>query len=184
MKKSLPKFISLSLAIVLCTPSFNIKKSTKTATKPAFDHRMHQVSISPWTTVSWSTVSSNYGNCLFPVPELTETIIEKAVILRFAKWESTESFFALPLALDDEAMLSMVFTAGVAELYYFSEEPIAPPSIQFSYVLVEAGEDWVGDSQKFKESFYQEMGRAGVDVKDYEGVVEYLSIGEEYVVGR
>lgn len=183
MKKSFPKWISLSLAIVLCTPFFSVKKSTKTAKKPAFDHKPYKVSISPWSTVNWSTISSNYGNCFYPVPELTEAVIEEAVVLRFAKWESTESFFALPLALDDKAMLTMVFTAGLAELYYFSEEPLASPSIQFSYVLVEAGEDWVGDAQKFKKNFYQKMDRLGVDVKDYEAVLEHLSLGEEYVAG-
>lgn len=173
MKNTLTQVACLSLALTFSFfPSVHDSISIDLSGLPRHSIKT-SVYVSEWSPVIWSNPFSTYGNFIYRTPELSEEVIHNSIILRFAKWEATGDLFALPLALNEESMLTMILQPGEIELYYYSDLPMDAPPVQFQYIIISQRSDSAMESTKAQ--LLADLEREAVDLKNYEQVMEYLN---------
>lgn len=172
MKKSIPFLSSFSLFMVFTLSPFIWEQPNKSR---AADLKT-SVYASDWLEVSWSSDYGTYGQEVQAAPQLDQATLEKALVLRFIRWEATGSYFPLPLALNAEAMITMMLQPGEIEVYYYSESPLDAPAVQARYIIISPVKHSTTPYVDTKAAIRQQLQAAGVDMQKYEQVADYLGI--------
>lgn len=174
MKKSIPFFSACSLFVLLSLCSF-VGDEAFTASNEKMTLST-TVFASDWSEVHWSNDYATYGQEVKAAPQLNASTLENALILRFIRWEATGTYFALPLALSDDAMITMMLQPGEIELYYYAEKPLDAPAIQAQYIIISPEEHLLEQYTNTKQVIEQQLKEAGIDIQNYEAVADFLNI--------
>ncbi len=137
------------------------------------------VIYSDWLNAPWSAPATS-GSFIHASTDFTQDVLDKAVIMAYMGHVSTTLIYPLPFTITGTNTITFMFLpdVGVINFMYMASNLFDGSGFKFRYVIIPPA-DLSKSSTDSKQSIYNELEAANVDINDYYDVCAYYDINPE-----